>query len=116
MRDEQWHDSAPRNENFLKKLGFSDAAAAILVDHQGLDNQYKLLEYDDELIEGRCKAVWKPSSGQDRHQIPNIIVHHLQLVVYFAKHRERTQRPLNVRVTGLNNILALRDQRLMEKN
>jgi hypothetical protein len=90
--------------------------ASALVDHQGLDDQDKLVEYDDELIEGTCKAVRKPSSGQDGHQIPEIVAHRLQLVVYFAKHRERTQRELNVRVTDLNALLSLKDQRIMKKN
>jgi hypothetical protein len=83
--------------NFLNsKLGFTEEAAATLVDQQGLDDKDKLVEYDNELIEGTCKAVWKPSSGQDGHQIPEIGAHHLQLAVYFVKHRERTQRELNI--------------------
>ena len=102
--------------NFLLKLGFSEDVAAAMVDDQGLDRKRKLLEYDDDLIEGTCKAVRKPSSGQDRHQIPEIVAHRLQLVVYYAKHMERTRRELNIRTTELSQILALRDQRLMEKN
>jgi hypothetical protein len=102
--------------NFLVKLGFTEAASSALVDHQGLDNQVKLVKYDDDLIEGTCKAVRKPSSGQDGHQIPEIVAHRLQLAAYFAKHRERTQHVLNVRVTDLNALLSLKDQRIMEKN
>jgi hypothetical protein len=78
------------------KLGFTEEAAAALVDQQGLDDKDKLVEFDDELIDGTCKAVRKPSSGQDGHQIPEIAAHRLQLLVYFAKHRERTQRELNI--------------------
>ena len=103
--------------NFLhRKLGFTEEAAAVLVDQQGLDDKDELVEFDDDLIDGTCKAVRKPSSGQDGHQIPEIAVHRLQLLVYFAKHRERTQRELNIRVTELHALLVLKDQRTMEKN
>jgi len=79
-----------------RKLGFTIEAATALVDQQGLDDKDELVEFDDDLIDGTCKAVRKPSSGQDGHQIPEIAAHRLQLLVYFAKHRERTQRELNI--------------------
>ena len=72
-----------------RKLGFTKEAAAALVDQQGLNDTDELVEFDDDLIDGTCKAVRKPSSGQDGHQIPEIAAHRLQLLVYFAKNTGR---------------------------
>jgi hypothetical protein len=103
--------------NFLHRmLGLTEGAAAALVDQQGLDDKEELVDFDNELIDGACKAGRKPGNGQDRHQIPEIAAHHLQLLVHFAKHRERTQRELIIRVTELYALMALKDQMTMEKN
>ena len=85
--------ASPRDRmlTLLESLGFSPEAAKTLVDDQLLNKGAALLELDDDLVSDLCKMVRKPGGGDAGHQIPEMVVTQLQLLVFYAKHLDRTQ-------------------------
>ena len=74
----------------IKALGFSGDAASALVKEQLIRDEDVLLELDNEQVENLCKTVRKPGGGEEGHQIPEMALTRLQLLVYYAKHLDRT--------------------------
>ena len=66
----------------LQNIGFSKGAAAALADNQLLNRHQVLDQMDDTNVMDICKAVHKPSGGEDRHPIPEMAVQRLQLLVF----------------------------------
>ena len=85
--------ASPRDRmlTLLESLGFSTEAAKTLVDAQLLNKGEALLELDDDLVSNLCKTVRKLGGGDPGHQIPEIAVTRLQLLVFYVKHLDRTQ-------------------------
>ena len=85
--------ASPRDRmlTLLESLGFSTEAAKTLVDAQLLNKGEALLKLDDNLVSYLCKTVRKPGGGDAGHQIPEMAVTQLQLLVFYAKHLDRTQ-------------------------
>ena len=59
---------------------------------QLIKDKETLLQLDDEQVENFCRTVSKPGGGGEGHQIPKMAVTCLQLLVYYVKHLDRTDR------------------------
>jgi hypothetical protein len=88
----------------LQSLGFSEDAAVALVDEQLLNRWETLLELDDDAVDSLCRTVCKPGGGEDGHQIPEMAMTRLQLIVFYAKHLDRTQRKYKITRANLTTI------------
>ena len=88
----------------LGSLGFSEAAAVALVDQQLLNKWETLLELDDDAVDNLCRTVRKPGGGEDGHQIPEMAMTRLQLLVFYAKHLDRIQRKYEITGSNATNI------------
>ncbi len=100
----------------LESLGFSGAAAKALVDEQLLNSWSTLWELDDDGIDNLCKTVYKPGGGEDGHQIPEMAVTQLQLLVFYAKYLNRTQRKFDILGMNLAVIAPYKAQKTLEKD
>ena len=115
---ERAQDRANDMTKLLQLLGFSEAAANALVTEQLITDQDALLELDDDQVENLCKTVRKPGGGDGGHQIPEMAVARLQLLVFYVKHLDRSDR---FRFTDLAHVdLAklnkFKDQKKLEKD
>ena len=88
----------------LQSLGFSEEVAEALVDEQLLNHWATLWELDDDAVDNLCRTVRKPGGGEDGHQIPEMAVTRLQLLVFYAKHLDRIQRKFDIVCTNLDTI------------
>ncbi len=100
----------------LESLGFSVAAAKALVDEQLLNNWSTLWELDDDGVDNLCKTVRKPGGGEDGHQISEMAVTRLQLLVFYTKHLNRTQRKFNIVGMNLDINTPFKAQKTLEKD
>ena len=104
----------------IKSLGFSKEAASALVREQLIEDEDALLELDDEQVENLCKTVRKPGGGEEGHQIPEMAMTRLQLLVYYAKHLDRTDRlrftAIDAGHVDLHTLTSFKDQKKLEKD
>ena len=100
----------------LESLGFLTKAAKTLVDAQLLNKGEAILELDDDLVSNLCKMVRKLGGGDTGHQIPEMVVTRLQLLVFYAKHLDRMQQPFDLVGTTLEKINAFKDQKKLERD
>ena len=100
----------------LESLGFSEAAAKALVDEKLVNTWSTLWELDDDGVDNLCKTVCKPGGGEDGHQIPEMAVTRLQLLVFYAKHLNHTKWKFNIVGTNLDVIAPYKAQKTLEKD
>ena len=87
---------------------------------QLIKDEDALIELDDEQVESLCKTVRKPGGGEEGHQIPEMAMTRLQLLVYYAKHLDRTDRlrftTIDADHINLHTLTAFKDQKKHEKD
>ena len=98
----------------IKALGFSN-------DEQLIKVEDALLKLDDEQeVENLCKTVFKQGGGEEGHQIPEMAMTRLQLLVYYAKHLDRTDRlrfmSIDTEHINLHMLTSFKDQKKLEKD
>ena len=99
----------------LQNIGFSEGASEALADNQLLNRHEVLDQMDDANVTDICKAVRKPSGGEDRHPIPEMAVQRLQLLVFYHKHLKRIQMKFEHELATVTNISNLKDQKALEQ-
>ena len=106
--------------DLIESLGFSNEAAKALVIDQLIRDEETLLQLDDEQIENLCKMVRKPGGGGEGHQIPEMAVTRFQLLVYYVKHLDRTDRLWFMSIDAdhitLHVLTSFKDQKKLEKD
>ncbi len=108
----------PRDQmlTLLESLVFSAAAAKALVDEQLLNNWAMLWELDNEAVDNLCKTIRKPGGGEDGHQIPEMAVTRLQLLVFYAKHLNHIQQKFDNFGTNLDIIAPNKAKKTLKKD
>ena len=98
-------------------LGFLVAVAKALVDKQLLNDWVALWELDNDSVDNLCKTVCKlVGSGEEGHQIPEMAMTQLQLLVFYAKHLSHIQRKFDIVGTNLDMIATYKAQKTLEKD
>lgn len=100
----------------FKIIGFSPDATTALVEDQLLFNKETLLELDDDQVENLCKTVSKSGGNEGGHFISEIAVTRLQLLVFYVKHLDRTDRLrfMNLDNVDLDTIVFFTEQKKLE--
>ena len=68
-------------------------------------------ELENDQVSDLCKTVHKPGGGEEGHQTPKMAVMSLQLLVFYAKHLDRTKQKIDIVGTRLKMINDFRDQK-----
>jgi hypothetical protein len=100
----------------LQSLGFSEEAAEALVDEQLFNRWETLQELDDDAVDSLCRTVCKPGGGKDGHQISEMAMTRMQLLVFYAKHLDRIQQKFEIAGTNLTKITPYKAQKTLEKD
>ena len=115
-----------------QRLGFTNQAATILLDVQGIDSLEEIGYLTDDQVEGLCKRVQRPGgtipnpAGADEPPIPNPgtavsmrAEENLKLTAYLKKHNDRVSRPTvitDVDVESCRAKIAMRKEELEHKD
>ena len=106
--------------NALDRIGFSAAAAAAIVNEQGIDQIEEMIILTDAEVENLCKVVRRPGGqqgqGQNAHQVSMRAENNLKLACYWGRHQERVSRTAEPNNITLQQIRALRHLRDAETN
>lgn len=102
--------------NIFEKLGFSPEACRALVEDQQINSPDVLLEMNDDGVSDLCKVVRKPGGEGEGHQVAEISLQRLQLLVFYTKHLARTQQGFDLDNTSVKDINRLKEQKKLEKD
>ena len=72
---------------YVRVLGFKEGAATALYDDQQITNIDHLCELDDPTIKELCRQI-----GKEGHPVSMLSQNRLKLLVFWAKHMQRTSR------------------------
>jgi hypothetical protein len=116
----------------LARIRFTNAAAAVIVDQQGIDELSEIKILRDSEIEGLCKVVRRPggsivnpnaaTAGQPAtiyatgESISMIAESNLKLASFYLRHQERIGRTADYADVTLDSVRSLRDLRQYEKD
>ena len=105
----------------FERMGFTNAAASLLTDDQGIDTLIEVRNMEDANIENLCKVLRRPG-GQNTSGNPDPGVkvsvraeENLKLAAYYCRHQERVSRPTSIASITLSNVRALTKLRNIEK-
>jgi uncharacterized membrane protein YgcG len=107
-------------QTFLEDVcGFNDEAAEAIVDDQGYSDLDELCRLDDKGADNLCSILRKSQTGPDGvvagHSISNLAQERLKLAIFAMKHQKRVSREIDLSEMDKVFILALDQQRQMEK-
>ena len=107
-------------QTFLEDVcGFNDEAAEAIVDDQGYSDLDELCRLDDKGADNLCSILRKSQTGPDGvvagHSISNLAQERLKLAIFALKHQKRMSRGIDLSEMSKESILALDQQRQMEK-
>ena len=105
----------------FERMGFTNAAASLLTDDQGIDTLIEVRNMEDANIENLFKVLRRPG-GQNTSGNPDPGVkvsvraeENLKLAAYYCRHQERVSRPPSIASITLSNVRALIKLRNIEK-
>jgi ribosomal protein S13 len=110
----------------FNRIGFTVAAAQVIVDEQGMDTLDEIKLLTDDEIENLCKVIRRPGGtipgpnlGDAPVNNPGTPVNlraenHLKLLAFYLRHQERASRVVNVANITLETIRTLRELRDFE--
>ena len=90
--------------DLLTRIGFSDEAAILITDDNGLSTVNRLRDLDDARCESLARVIRKTKSvvnPQTYVTVPDLAIRNLQLAIFAIKHFDRTSRDKEF---GLENI------------
>ena len=86
----------------FERMGFTNTAAILLTDEQGIDALLEVRNLEDANIENLCKVLRRPG-GQNTSGNPDPGVkvsvraeENLKLASYYCRHQERVSRPTSI--------------------
>ena len=86
----------------FERMRFTNAAASLLTDDQGIDTLIEVRNMEDANIENLCKVLRRPG-GQNTSGNPDPGVkvsvraeENLKLAAYYCRHQERVSRPTSI--------------------
>jgi len=112
----------------LHRLGFSQAAAQVIVDEQGLDSLAEIQLLTDDEVESLCRVIRRPGGtipglnpGDAPVNNPGTPVNlqaenHLKLLAFFLRHQDRVGRTVTTADITLDSIRTLRELRDFESS
>jgi hypothetical protein len=104
---------------FEDVCSFNDDAAGAIVDDQGYSDLDELCRLDDKGADNLCSILRKSQTGPDGvvagHSISNLAQERLKLAIFALKHQKRVSREIDLSDMSKESILALDQQRQMEK-
>lgn len=105
----------------FERMGFTNTAAILLTDEQGIDTLLEVRNLKDANIENLCKVLRRPG-GQNTSGNPDPGVkvsiraeENLKLASYYCRHQERVSRPTSIPSITLSEVRKLSKQRDLEK-
>ena len=109
------------------RIGFTAAAAQVIVDEQGLDSLDEVKLLTDDEIESLCKVIRRPGGSIPgaagaapvaNHGTPvNLRAeNHLKLLAFYLRHQDRISRQVEVANITLDTIRAIRELREFESS
>ena len=79
-----------------------------------------MLQLDNEQVKNLCRTVRKPGGGGEGHQIAEMVMTRLQLLVYYVKHLDHTDRlrfmAIDAEHVDTNTLISFKDQKKLEKD
>ena len=107
-------------KTFLEDVcSFNDEAAAAIVDDQGYSDLDELCRLDDKGADNLCSILRKSQTGPAGvvagQSISNLAQERLKLAIFALKHQKRVSREIDLSDMSKESILALDQQRQMEK-
>ena len=109
------------------RIGFTAAAAQVIVDEQGLDSLDEVKLLTDDEIESLCKVIRRPGGSIPgaagaapvaNHGTPDNLraENHLKLLAFYLRHQDRISRQVEVANITLDTIRAIRELREFESS
>ena len=107
-------------KTFLEDVcSFNDDAAEAIVDDQGYSDLDELCRLDDKGADNLCSILRKSQTGPAGvvagQSISNLAQERLKLAIFALKHQKRVSREIDLSDMSKESILALDQQRQMEK-
>jgi hypothetical protein len=107
-------------KTFLEDVcSFKDEAAEAIVDDQGYSDLDELCRLDDKGADNLCSILRKSQTGPAGvvagQSISNLAQERLKLAIFALKHQKRVSREIDLSEMSKESILALDQQRQMEK-
>jgi hypothetical protein len=107
-------------KTFLEDLcSFKDESAEAIVDDQGYSDLDELCRLDDKGADNLCSILRKSQTGPAGvvagHSISNLAQERLKLAIFALKHQKCMSREIDFSEMSKESILALDQQRQMEK-
>ena len=97
----------------FERIGFTNAAAILVTDEQGIDTLIEVRNLADANVENLCKVLRRPG-GQNTSENPDPGVkvsaraeENLKLAAFYCRHQETVSRQLNIASITLANIRKL---------
>ena len=104
---------------FEDVCSFNDDAAGAIVDDQGYSDLDELCRLDDKGADNLCSILRKSQTGPAGvvagQSISNLAQERLKLAIFALKHQKRVSREIDLSDMSKESILALDQQRQMEK-